>query len=160
MEFPLIELVSKLLLGAPPKLLNLEHPNFVGTRLPRHDDVTFDFSGHIFFAHPRFLEHVSNCLLTRPSFGVDPGIDDQPDSAKQFIAQTSQVAEWIALIPSDLFCEPFAIKSPALGIRSERDNLAKLGETLQFLSGRDLPMMPRYPFVVGQGGHAPLRNFI
>src|SRR2546429_3614800 len=36
-------------------------------------------------SHPGFVAHVSDCLIARPMFGVNAGVDDQPHRAEEFV---------------------------------------------------------------------------
>src|SRR5207237_928281 len=114
--------------------------HFIASRLPRINDVTLDFRFHFFFAHAGLVAHVSDCLLARPMFGVNSGINNEPDRAKKLVAQTSEIAKRIVLVPTGLFREPFGIKPPPSGIGgARRSALAARGKT-NALSIR----LPRY----------------
>src|SRR3954469_1216059 len=45
-------------------------------------------------------------------------------------------------------------------VGSERQYFAELWNALQFVSDRELPVMARNAFMIGQRGHAPLRHLI
>src|SRR5712692_9113160 len=70
---------------------DLELADQVCARLAGVDDVAFDLAG---------FDPVVDGLLTRPVFGVKPGIDHQPSGAEQLRVQLSQPAFQVAFVPS------------------------------------------------------------
>ena len=57
-------------------------------------------------------------------------IDDQPNRAEKFVTEASQVSEWIVVVPSDLFRQPFAVERPAFYVRVNGSTLRNCGTPL------------------------------
>ncbi len=72
-------------------------------------------------------------------------IDDQPNRAEKFVTEASQVSEWIVVVPSDLFRQPFAVERPALYVRGEREYFAKLWKAFEFLAVESCQWCPGTP---------------
>ena len=98
MKLTLVELVSQFFLSAGAQLLDFQHADFVGAGLTGRDNITFDFRFNFLLAHSGFLAHVSDRLLARPALCMNARIDYQPDCAKKFVTQASQVSEWIVVV--------------------------------------------------------------
>src|SRR5439155_5962249 len=91
---------------------------------------------------------------------MNAGINYQSHRAEKLVAQASQVAKWIVVVPPCLFCQPLAVKRPTFHIRCKRNYFPKLRNSCEFLRRRNLPMMPGHTFVIRQRRHAPFGHFV
>src|SRR6476619_6202508 len=92
--------------------------------------------------------------------GVNASIDDQANRAEKFVTEASKVSEWIVVVPSDLFRQPFAVEGPALHVRRKRDYLAKLRNALELLRSGDLPMVTGDALMIRECWHAPFGHLV
>src|SRR6476660_7090272 len=87
-------------------------------------------------------------------------VDDQPNRPEELVTEASQVSEWIVVVPSDLFRQPFAVERPALYVRGERQHFAKLWKAFELLGRGELPMVSRHSLMIRECWHAPFGHFI
>src|SRR5207248_3234898 len=99
-------------------------------------------------------------LFASPAFCMDSRIDDQSDRAEKFVTKTSQISEWIVVVPPDLFRQPFAVKRPAFDVSREWQYFAKLWNAFELLGRGELPMMSRHTLMICECRHAPFWHFI
>ena len=105
--------------------------------------------------HPGRADHVVDCLLARPTLGVQAGVDDQPRSSEQLGLEAPEIAEWIVLVHADLRGELLGIQRPAFGVCRVQRLLADQRQVLETECGRDLEVMARNALVVGERLHCP-----
>src|SRR5205814_10678571 len=66
----------------------------------------------LLFPHAGFIVHVRNRLFAGPAPCMNASIDDQSHRPEKLVAQASQVAEWVVIIPASLLRQPLTIKRP------------------------------------------------
>ena len=86
----------------------------------------------LLFAHPCFLTHVGDRLFARPTLRMNASIDDQSHCAEKLVTHASEIAEWIFVVPTGSFGQPFAVKGPAFYLGSKRNDLSKLRKAFEF----------------------------
>src|SRR5439155_16201775 len=106
--------------------------DLVRTGLTGSHDISFDFRFYFLVPDPGLLAHVRDRLFARPMLSMNSSIDNQSHCAERLIAQSSQIAERIVVIPSRLLGQPFAVKGPAFYVGGERNDLSKLRKAFEF----------------------------
>ena len=142
-----------------PQLKNFQHADFVGQRLTGHDEIALDLSDHLQLRHAGIGEHVVDGLLARPAFGVYAGIDHQTHRAEDFCLKSAQIIQRIFFI-ARFPCQPFRIKRPTLGISGKWNHASKNRQAFELPCNRDLQVMARHRFVIGQCAHREFGDFI
>src|SRR4051794_29356475 len=95
MEAAKIERCSELLCRTRAKVANLQLPELVAARLRRPGDVAVRLGLDGRLVDCVRLAHVVDDLIAAPSHVVDAGVDDQPNGAEKFRAQTAVVGAGI-----------------------------------------------------------------
>jgi len=95
------ELVAQSFCCLVPQCHEFESTHHIRQCLPGHDDVAIDFRFDLELAHRNMRRHPVNRLLSRPSKGVKPSIDNEPRRAPRVRAEHAE-ARHVAAIQTHL----------------------------------------------------------
>ena len=131
-------------------LLDLDHPDHVAERLPRHPDVAVDLDHGIGVGLAGLLE-LRDGRFAGPPQHVDPRVRDQPGRAMRLVVEHAEPLPSVQIEPH-LVGEPLGIEAPALAVRAPGERAAEPAERRasgRLLFERDLEMVAGVRLVVG-----------
>ena len=99
-----------------------------------------------YYGKPEELDH----LVAAPPFGMKTGVHHQTHGAEQLAAEPAVVAHRILVEPHFL-AQLLGIKRPALDVAGVPGVLAKLRQAGHLLLHRELHVMSRNAFMIGNG---------
>src|SRR3546814_624518 len=127
--------------------------------LTRPHAITLDLGDVRSFGGAERVVIIGDRLLAAPAIMVEAGVDDQARGAEHIGLQIAELAPRVVCVDAHLVGELFGIKAPALGIDRISGEAAEARDARRLLRERDLVVMARRRFVIGQRRQRPRRVF-
>ena len=144
-----VEGVAQFRLGGGAGLGPDAMADLVTGRLPRLGAVAFDLPLAARLSKAGLFHHIGGRLLAAPALGVNAGVDHQPRRAEEEGLEIARAVER-RRIAAQLIRQLFGIKRPAFGIGAHEGDLAQHRDIARGLRGRNLQMMARHAFMIGE----------